>query len=102
MDCNFFLFPFSFHLSGLTQGFEDRFAGGRLVRGLAVRLVAFGAVLGSLLLLLVAGLASVASPAVEALGDVHADVDGVVTCQGARSTTKGSAAQITLTKGKSR
>lgn len=62
----------------LTERFEN--VGRGLIRRLPVRLVALGAVLGFLPLLLVAGLASVASPAVVALGNVHANVHSVVTC----------------------
>lgn len=65
--------------SPLTERLED--VGRGLVYVVDVRLVALGAVLHSLALLLVAGLAAVASPPVVALGNVHADVHGVVTCQ---------------------
>lgn len=53
--------------------------------------------LGSLPLVLVAGLASVASPPVVALGNVHADVHGVVTCP-RHNATEGEADQMTLNK----
>lgn len=66
--------------SPLTERLED--VGGGLVHIVDVRLVALGAVLHPLALLLVAGLAAVAPPPVVALGNVHADVHGVVTCQG--------------------
>lgn len=55
--------------------------GGGLVDVVGVRLVGLGVVLHPLALLLVAGLAAVASPPVVALGNVHADVHSVVTCQ---------------------
>lgn len=72
-------------LSPLTERLED--VGGGLVHIVDVRLVALGAVLHPLALLLVAGLAAVAPPPVVALGNVHADVHGVVTCQD--NTTSG-------------
>ena len=64
--------------SELTEWLEDVRDG--FIGGLPVRLVSLRAVLGSFPLVLVAGLASVASPPVVALGNVHADVDGVMTC----------------------
>lgn len=88
-------------LSPLTERLED--VGGGLVHIVDVRLVALGAVLHPLALLLVAGLAAVAPPPVVALGNVHADVHGVVTCQD--NTTSGwgggggATGQITLETG---
>ena len=75
----------------LTEGHED--VGRGLVCVLAVRLVsALHIKLHPLPLLLVAGLASVTSPAVVALGHVHADIHRVVTCH-----STGDAGQITTT-----
>ena len=65
----------------LTERLEG--ADGGLVHHLAVRLVVVvGALRMPLPPLLVAGLAAVAAAAVEALGDVHADVHRVVACGG--------------------
>lgn len=85
-------------LSPLTERLED--VGGGLVHIVDVRLVALGAVLHPLALLLVAGLAAVAPPPVVALGNVHADVHGVVTCQdNTTSGWGGATGQITLETG---
>lgn len=87
----------------LTERLED--VGGGLVDVVGVRLVALGVVLHPLALLLVAGLAAVASPPVVALGNVHADVHSVVTCQEEATGrvggggTEGAAGQITLETG---
>lgn len=65
-------------LSELTERFEDACAG--LIGVLRVGFVPFRTVFAPFSLLLVAGLASVVpSPAV-ALGNVHANVHGVMTC----------------------
>ena len=75
----------------LTEGHED--VGGGLVCILAVRLVsALHIQLHPLPLFLVARLASVTSPAVVALGHVHADVHRVVACH-----STGDAGQIRTT-----
>lgn len=76
--------------SPLTERLED--VGGGLVHIVDVQLVALGAVLHPLALLLVAGLAAVAPPPVVALGNVHADVHGVVTCQD--NTTSGVGGRV--------
>lgn len=68
-------------LSELTERFEDVCGG--FIGVLPIRLVAFRALLNPLPLLLVARLASVAPPPVVALGNVHANVHGVVTCHNA-------------------
>ena len=68
-------------LGALTERFED--AAARLVVVFRVGLV--GGVLGRFLLpVLVAGPPAMASPPPVALGHVHADVDGMVTCKGPR------------------
>lgn len=64
--------------AGLTERFED--VGGGFIHVFPVWLVAFCAVFDPFPLLLVAGLASVASPPVVALGNMHANVHSVVTC----------------------
>lgn len=64
----------------LTEGFEDVRSG--VICVVPVGLVPFRALLAPLPLLLVARLASVAPPPVVALGNVHANVHGVVTCHG--------------------
>lgn len=72
----------------LTEGLED--VGGGLIYVVGVGLVALGAVLHPLALLLVAGLATVAPPPVVALGNVHANVHSVVTCQDIATRRVGS------------
>lgn len=77
----------------LTQRFEDVCAG-----FIGVGLVPLSTVLGPFPFLLVAGLASVASPPVVALWNVHANVHSVVTCRSTTQETR-KASEITVTKG---